>query len=150
MGPPPKPADQRRRRNATLPMTQLPAGGRKGAAPKWPLPPPLEEADELPRAAREKEVWRRLWHTPQAAAWERLGWVDVVARYVRLLVIVERGRRADLLSEVRQLEDRLGLTPMAMMRLRWEVAADEVAERRAARPAGRRPRAVDPSAVTGS
>ena len=37
MGPPPKPAGQRARRNATVAMTKLPAEGRKGRAPKWPL-----------------------------------------------------------------------------------------------------------------
>lgn len=36
-GPAPKPADQRARRNATYAMTRLPADGRKGRAPKWPL-----------------------------------------------------------------------------------------------------------------
>lgn len=37
MGPPPKPADQRARRNATVAMTRLPAAGRSGRAPAWPL-----------------------------------------------------------------------------------------------------------------
>jgi hypothetical protein len=37
MGPPPKAADQRARRNATVSMTQLPASGRSGRAPAWPL-----------------------------------------------------------------------------------------------------------------
>lgn len=37
MGPPPKAAEHRARRNATVSMTQLPADGRKKAAPAWPL-----------------------------------------------------------------------------------------------------------------
>lgn len=37
MGPPPKAADQRARRNATVAMTVLPAEGRSGRAPVWPL-----------------------------------------------------------------------------------------------------------------
>ena len=37
---------------------------------------------------------------------------------------------AGLLGEVRQLEDRLGLSPMAMLRLRWQISSDEVAEKR--------------------
>lgn len=37
MGPPPKAADQRARRNASVSMTRLPAGGRTGRAPAWPL-----------------------------------------------------------------------------------------------------------------
>jgi len=36
-GPPPKHQDMRARRNATVAMTQLPAEGRKGRAPAWPL-----------------------------------------------------------------------------------------------------------------
>lgn len=37
MGPAPKHPDQRARRNATVAMTKLPAEGRKGRAPAWPL-----------------------------------------------------------------------------------------------------------------
>lgn len=37
MGPPPKAADQRARRNATVAMTRLPANGRTAKAPPWPL-----------------------------------------------------------------------------------------------------------------
>ena len=52
---------------------------------------------------------------------------------------------AALLGEVRQLEDRLGLTPMALLRLRWEISADELQEARAAAPKPSRARlkAVD-------
>lgn len=42
MGPPPKPADQRARRNASVAMTRLPAEGRKGRAPAWPLAGDIE------------------------------------------------------------------------------------------------------------
>jgi hypothetical protein len=42
MGPAPKPADQRARRNATVAMTRLPADGRKGRAPAWPLAGDIE------------------------------------------------------------------------------------------------------------
>jgi hypothetical protein len=41
-GPAPKPADQRARRNPTYAMTRLPAEGRKGRAPAWPLAGDLE------------------------------------------------------------------------------------------------------------
>lgn len=36
-GPPPKSPEQRARRNATVAMTKLPASGRSGKPPKWPL-----------------------------------------------------------------------------------------------------------------
>lgn len=67
-------------------------------------------------------LWGALWSSPQAAAWEDLGWTRVVARYAKLLVAAEKASAtAALLAEVRQLEDRLGLTPMAMRRLQWEI-----------------------------
>jgi len=62
-------------------------------------------------------------------AWERLGWTRVVARYARLVIAAERLDK-DALSEARQLEDRLGLTPKAMRLLLWEITADEVGEKR--------------------
>ena len=116
-GPAPKPDGQRRRRNATVAMTQLPAR-REGKPPAWPL------------ACDEAVAWPELWSLPQAVAWERSRSERVVARYAMLLEKVEGGN-VMLAAEVRQLEDRLGLTPMAMLRLRWEVAVDEVAEARA-------------------
>jgi len=139
-GPPPKPDNQRRRRNATVAMTQLPSEGRQGDPPEWPL---------AATAAFDEKTWRDLWATPQAAAWERLGIgaIRMVARYVVLLAEAEVGEPKAAM-EVRQLEDRLGLSPLAMLRLRWEVASDEVAEARADRQdsstaARRRLRVVD-------
>lgn len=202
MGPPPKPAGERRRRNATIAMTRLPAGGRKGDPPKWPLIDDVvattqrdmarRHADELElqllepdlqgrqrasvqrkldaaqsaatvldkqieaQAALESELWRDLWATPQAAAWERLGWTREVAQYVRWKVKAELGD-LDASKEARQLGDRLGLTPLAMLRLRWEVAPDEVAEQRQertsrakARTPRQRLRVVDSEAAGGS
>lgn len=202
MGPAPKPAGERRRRNATIAMTRLPAGGRKGDAPRWPLLADVatvarrdmarRQADELElallepdlqgrsRAAAQRkleaaqtsanildkeleaqqqaegEVWAELWATPQAVAWERLGWTREVAQYVRWKVRAELGD-LDASKEARQLGDRLGLTPLAMLRLRWEVAPDEVAEQRQertsrtkARTPRQRLRVVDPEGGSGA
>jgi hypothetical protein len=138
VGPPPKPDAQRRRRNATPASSRLPSEGRKGPSPAWPLRVLTDAA---------ADVWDELWSSPQAAAWERMGiaTVRVVARYALILGEAEGG---DIKAavEVRQLEDRLGLTPMSMARLRWEIAPDELAEARATRtaPASRsRMRVVD-------
>lgn len=138
VGPPPKPDGQRRRRNATAASSRLPAEGRQGPSPDWPL-------QILPDGAAE--TWDELWSTPQAAAWERMGagTVRIVARYVILLGTAEVGI-VTAAPEVRQLEDRLGLNPVSMLRLRWEIAPDELAEARAAKsaPAARnRMRVVD-------
>lgn len=74
-------------------------------------------------------MWVELWSSPQAAAWEQLGWTRLVARYSKLLIAAERANAtAALLGEVRQLEDRLGLSPMAMRRLQWEIGPPDVSE----------------------
>jgi hypothetical protein len=71
-----------------------------------------------------------LWAKPQAVVWEHLHHERVVGRYARLVLDAEeKGASAALLSEVRQMEDRLGLSPMAMLRLRWRIA-DEPARAR--------------------
>lgn len=198
MGPPPKPDDQRRRRNASVAMTRLPAEGRPGKAPAWPLIPDVVmtarrdlarakvdhlefEAEELvaqdkPTSAVERKLdvareklaileaqlreqrkletalWADLWKLPQAVQWERLGWTRDVAQYVRYKVLAELGD-LDSGKEARQYSDRLGLTPLAMLRLRWEVVANEVGAKREERTqqtsARRRLKVVD-SAVAGS
>lgn len=137
-GPPPDPNALRRdRREDKDGWTTLPAEGRKGKAPAWPLAPvgddDRSEVAELV-AAREAEVWKQIWSTPQAVAWGRLGWTYDVAVYVRLLVLGEQGSVKSL-SEARQWSDRLGLNPAAMLRNRWRVAADEVGVKRTARAA---------------
>lgn len=169
MGPPPNP--NARRRNARPARTLLPAEGRKGAAPKWPLLPnltlraklqvaqavidDLEEREELTAAesrrltaAQEKvailtvqiadvetvelEMWKQLWRLPQAVAWQRLKWHRDVAQYVRWKCLAEWGD-LDAGREARQWSDRIGLSPMSLLRLQWEIAADETAEQRTAR-----------------
>lgn len=127
--PGPAPSANPRRRNARPNAVQLPAKGYDGPVPDWPL-------SRWNKA--EQAAWESLWRLPQAAAWSQMHTARTVARYVRALIVAEsRDSTAFHLSEVRQLEDRLGLTPMAMLRLRWEVVRDELAE---ARPAAREER----------
>lgn len=95
----------------------LPAEGRLDPAPEWPL-------EQLPTKT-ELGVWATLWALPQATQWEKQGSNRVVARYVRQLLMVEGPDPSTrLAAEVRQLEDRLGLNPMAMARFGWVI--DEV------------------------
>lgn len=111
------------RRNARTGPLKLPAEGRKGEVPVWPLPGRMSGA--------EREAWVQLWGTPQAVAWERMGWTRAVARYCRVMVEAEqRDAPAKAMQEARQFEDRLGLTPKAMRMLLWEIVADEVGEAR--------------------
>lgn len=58
-------------------------------------------------------------------AWAELGWVRTVARYARITIAAERPKAiAAVMSEARQLEDRLGLNPKAMRSLGWEITTD--------------------------
>ena len=117
------------RRNARVGPLVLPAEGRQGPPPQWPLGDSTNES----MAQREQAIWMELWATPQAVQWERLGWARVVARYARVAAGAELLDK-DCMSEARQLEDRLGLTPKAMRLLLWEIAVDEVAEKRERTP----------------
>lgn len=119
-GPPPKPNGERRRRNAPRANTTLlPAGGRPGPAPKWPL-------GGLPA-----EGWDDIWSRPQAVMWEKMGADEIVARYLLLREKIAdpaypESQNASFWNVLTNLEDRLGLTPTAMMRLQWEIEGTTV------------------------
>lgn len=177
MGPAPKPTERRARRNATPASAVLPAAGRDGKVPRWPLAPNLKLSSGLRAATERKErleaqhetepspalerqialleerialledqikasaraeraVWRELWAAPQAVEWERQGWLREVAQYARWKVLGELGDM-DAAKEARQLSDRLGLTPLAMRRLGWQVDGERPAPT-AAQPASQR------------
>jgi len=77
----------------------------------------------------EVALWADLWATPQAVIWEESHAHREVAQYVRWKV---RGEQGDIkaAAEARQLSDRLGLNPLALMRLRAEIEhADEAEDR---------------------
>jgi hypothetical protein len=79
----------------------------------------------------EVGLWADLWSTPQAVIWEESHAHREVAQYVRWKV---RGEQGDLkaAAEARQLSDRLGLNPLALMRLRAEIEHADAAEDRGA------------------
>lgn len=111
-GPPPKKGV--RRRNLRPDWKVLPREGYGGPVPDWPV--------GMGGNAAAKRLWIDLWRTPQASAWAELGWNRVVARYALACVRAEMDEApASLMGEVRQMEDRLGLSPMAMRRLQWEI-----------------------------
>lgn len=144
-GPAPKPDAERKRTNApTFGWTDLPAAGRDGPTPALPQPSPwLAERGGWPVATRT--AWATVWRKPQAVAWEQdgstlHGWAQAHAR-----AAIE-GPTAALLGEMRQHEDRHGLNPAAMMRLRWRIVQGEaevpVAEAKKAKPKDRRGRVL--------
>lgn len=132
-GPAPDPNALRRERDAGE-WTILPAEGRGGAAPEWPL---------TEQSAREAELWERLWKMPQALMWERFGQELEVALYVRRLTEAElMDSRVNLSTLIRQMGDSLGLTTPGMRANRWRIAAEEparptVTRKPAARPSAR-------------
>ena len=122
MGPIPKP--DAIRRNARVGPVQLPAEGRIGRAPLWPL--------AVRPTKDESACWAFLWSLPQAVMWEKQALYRTIARYVRMLGHAEKpDATAAIHMAVTALEDRIGLNPKAMRLLMWQVADDEVAQRRA-------------------
>ena len=136
-GPPPKNPSERRRRNATPGFEQLDPDGRVAPAPKWPL------GTATPA---ENKKWEELWRLPQALKWEEMHAEDVVALYVRALIAVSNEMEPKLMNEVRQLDNKLGISPLAMRGMRWEIAARKTLDEGAVTTNGNgKPRTYVPS-----
>ncbi|XKK40324.1 hypothetical protein HFP72_06765 [Nocardiopsis sp. ARC36] len=117
-GPAPDPGALRRNRPGdAAAWSTLPAEGRTGAPPDWPL------IDVQPR---EWDLWCDLWSRPQAVMWERLDQRYEVAMFVRKLSEAELPRASvELQKVVRQYLDSLGLSVQGMLRNRWRITAPE-------------------------
>lgn len=103
--------------------TDLPAEGRGGPAPVWPLEG---------FADRERELWDAEWRRPQAVMWERTGAELEVALYVRRLAEAEKpGAATNLGTLVKQLMEGLGISQDGLAKRRWRIVADELAVKRA-------------------
>lgn len=121
-GPAPDPNALRRDRKDDAGWTTLPASGREGKTPNWPL------TDVEPR---EIELWVSFWKRPQAILWERNQQELEVALLVRRLVEAEeRGSSTSLGTLVRQQMDALLLTIPSMLSARIRISTDEVAVKR--------------------
>jgi hypothetical protein len=109
-----------RSRYASAKVVYLPEGGRKGRAPKLP-------AGRV-WSADEKALWAELWHSPQSTQWNA-GTMPTVALYTSLMVAMLSGQASAWRStEVRHLADRLGLTPVGLTALGWQITDDETYE----------------------
>ena len=124
-GPPPVEGSRESLRRGYV-LTALPAEGYDGPVPDWPLP--VREDDEV--AAREGDLWRWVWRTPQACAWslpsER--WrTQIVARWVRQAVLCESvGAKPADHGQLHRYADQIGLTTAGLREMGWKVATDEV------------------------
>jgi hypothetical protein len=129
-GPPPKPAGERRRRNAVAPVVTLPPKSHRRA-------PALPSGGKRKFLKATRDWWATIWASPMAAVWLP---ADVPA-LIRLAHLIDQANRGEastmVLAEIRQLEDRFGLSPMARRRLQWEVS-------RAAAPADEGEKPVEP------
>lgn len=106
--------------------TTLPAEGRDGPLPPFPLVNPQ---------AREYEIWEQLWELPQAVMWEQQHLHWEVAGYVRLLVRAELPKSSSMIwAQVKQMGESLGLTASGMQRNRWTIGAADESDANDARP----------------
>lgn len=137
----PLPDPNHRRRNApTIPTTHLSPEGRSGPPPEVPV--------WIVLGGDGEEFWTWAWATPQAMAWgTNVGMEAFVARRAMLeddLAATDTPTvRSAILREMREMDDRLGLTPKGMAQLRWQiVAAPAPVEATGEIAAGRRARAA--------
>lgn len=145
----PLPNDEKRRRNApTIPTSALPAAGRSGPTPAPPRSVDLgaagtewwEWAWHTPQAAAWDDgslyvVARRAALEDDLATACQVESLDAAdlrgdtnAQELRRLVQRLAGlatSRLNICREMREIDDRLGLTPKAMAQLRWKVVEDE-------------------------
>lgn len=74
--------------------------------------------------AATRDWWRTIWASPMAAVWLDAD-VPTLVRLAGLVDTINREGVTDdtrpLLGEIRALEDRFGLSPIARRRLQWEV-----------------------------
>jgi hypothetical protein len=152
----PLPDPKHHRRNApTIPTTNLPAGGRQGPAPRipkgsvelgaagrawwrWAWSTPQAAAWD---AGSFQVVLRRARLEDAVALLEEFDLGEPpsdpaeVPEYLETLkwvIQVLKGAATGVLGvmrEMRELDDRLGLTPKAMAQLRWSIVAEEEPER---------------------
>ena len=118
-GPAPDPNALRRDRlDDQAEWVELPAGGREGPTPEWPLE---VEADEW-----ERRYWAELWRTPQAVAWEQNGDQVAVAIYVRTArEAAKHDAPATTRTSLLRMRDALGLTVLGMRANRWRIGSRE-------------------------
>lgn len=116
----PNPDGQRRNRNErSFDWTVLPLEGRQGPPPVLPAWRPWTEETRV--------WWAELWSTPQAAMWDQTGRsmhaLALLHHELMLDQYAETKRAHSITAEMRAHEDRHGLTPKAMLQLRWKVSS---------------------------
>lgn len=126
-GPAPDPNALRRDRDAGE-WVSLPAGGREGVVPAWPL---------SKQSPREVELWEAEWRRPQAVVWERNGQELEVALFVRAVVEAEDPRASvSARTLVRQQMDSLGISTPGLRSNRWRIVDEAESQVKPRRSSG--------------
>ena len=113
----PKPDGQKVTRHAPrFNWTQLPASGRVGDPPALPS---WRDWTDGTRA-----WWANLWTKPQATQWDQDGSTLWTLAVLHDDLVLRHRSASSLAAEMRQHEDRHGLSPKAMLQLRWMVSDD--------------------------
>ena len=120
-------------RDGAKDWTRLPAEGREGDPPEWPLSRPT---------ARELELWVAEWRRPQAVMWAANGQAVEVALYVRSLKDAEKSAASVAARTlVKQQQEALGVSLPGLARNHWIiVTAEPVTQRQTAPTASARDR----------
>lgn len=94
---------------------RLPAAGRTGETPDFPLPRPTK---------RERALWAIEWARPQALMWEANGQELEVALYVRTIRESELpGAKVALRTLLVRMQEHLGLSQPGLARNHWIIDA---------------------------
>jgi hypothetical protein len=110
-------AIRRNRGNDRSGFVRLPAAGRTGEPPVWPLPRPTKF---------ELERWVIEWRRPQAIMWEQLGQEIQVALYIRnLRDATKTGSSATRMTSLQRQMDNLGLSVPGLAHNRWIIDEGE-------------------------
>lgn len=124
----PAPGPQAEQRSVDAGWITLPAAGRDGPAPELSLAGRGLEA-KVQRKARV--LWRRWWASPMALMWSEFD----APQLERLLVLTAEswaGASSAMLAEIRQMEDRFGLSPQARRKLYWRIEGVDLPSKSAA------------------
>lgn len=109
------------RNERELAWESLPLEGRQGPAPTLP--------DFRVWQPATLTWWTQLWSTPQAVKWDSSGRTLHALAILHHQLVIDgalppaQSKASSISAEMRQIEDRHGLSPKAMLQLRWRVSS---------------------------
>jgi hypothetical protein len=107
--------------------------------------PPIPNPDGRTWHELTLKGWENAWNSPMAAQWLVTD-TDALGRLALLWDEFYKAPDVKTLAEIRQQEQRFGLSPLDRSRLQWEIAKSNEAERKVQQQKSRKPGA-DPRAI---